>query len=149
MQISINWDFEVQPGGIIKIFAFFSMSFPCISSVLCAEKASNVSNKFWKASFSGIALVCFNQISSTQTCISCWSIHAFSWNLMRNLSGTHSFSIVFSVAPLKIIIGGSILPSAVADKTIVTCFFLQPEVRMRHSFEPVLQIFLAGISSVK
>ena len=139
IQASIGWHFEVKPVGIIKISVSFSMSFPCISFVLCAEKASNVSNEFSKPSFSDITMVCFNQIS-TQTCISRSSIHAFSCIFMRNPSGTRRFWIVFSVVPLKIIIGGSILPSAVVNKTIVTCFFSQPEVRTTHYFASVVQI---------
>ena len=125
------------------------MSFPCISSVLCFEKASNVSNEFSKPSFCNITLVCFNQISSTQTCISCSSIHAFFCVLMMNSSGTRNFRIAFSVVPLKIILGGNILPSAVADKPVVTCLISQPEVRTTHSFEQVLQILLVGILSKK
>ena len=60
-----------------------------------------------------------------------------------------SFLIALSVFPLKIHIGGSMVPLAVAESTTVTCFFSLPDVRTIHSLEPVLQILFAGIMSKK
>ena len=68
-------------------------------------------------------LTYFNQISSTQTSINPSSIHDFSCVLTINSSGIRSFLIVFSVFPLKINIGGSMVPLVVAESTTVTCFF--------------------------
>ena len=95
------------------------------------------------------SLTYFNQISSTQTSINPSSIHDFPCVLTINPSGMRSFLIVLSVFPLKIKIGGSMVPSAAAESTTVTCFFSLPDVRTIHSLEPVLQILFAGIMSKK
>ena len=123
-------------------------------SLKCAAKASNVSIDLWNPNLLHLAWVCLIQISSTQTCIKSSFIQAFSYILTTKSVGMFRLRIVRCFS-LKMIIGGSIFPSAMADKTTARCFFSLPEERTVHSLSPFFAMHFddtmsknAGVSSM-
>ena len=130
-QTYMGWHFEIQPAGIAKIkisqlssnYSFFS------PSVKCAVKGSNDTIEFWNPNLLYPVWVCLTPISSTHTFIKSSSIQVFFCVLTVKLGGILRLLTVWLVFPLKIIVGGSICPFAVADNTTIRCFFALPEER--------------------
>src|SRR5581483_10030103 len=103
---------EVNPPGITAISVFFSRSRFFATSVLCAEKESNTKRDFGLLPY----LIRCVQTFSTHQVISFSFIHPFLLARIITLSGNSSRRTFTS---LKIITGGSFVPSAIQAKTTV------------------------------
>ena len=78
----------------------------------------------------------------TQTFVKLSSIQTFSCGLTLKPGKMFRLRIVWSVFPLKMNMGGSICPSAMADNATVKCFFSFRQERTTHSLSPFFAILM-------
>ena len=102
----MGWYFEVQAAVIAKILELPSNNWFFFQSVKCGAKASNYDIELRNLGLLHSDWVCLSQIFSTQIFIESRPIQAFSCILTMKPGGMIRLRMVWSIFPLKMIIGG-------------------------------------------